>query len=169
VSSVLSIADQVFRGLTDQQARPSKGLNSLVWLLWHMARVEDFGVNVIVTAGQQVLDEGWFSRLGVLRTDVGNGMTEDELTRFATSADIAAIRAYRDAVGRRTRDVVETLGPASWAELVSPADAARVPDWFKVFVEQPRAFELGTAAITHNAIHLGEAVTIRHLLGTDGG
>lgn len=79
VSSVPSIADQVFSGLTDQQmrARPAKGLNSLVWLLWHMARVEDVGVNLIVTAGQQVLDEGWSSRLGVLRTDVGNGMTED--------------------------------------------------------------------------------------------
>jgi len=167
VSSVLSIADQVFSGLTDQQmrARPAKGLNSLVWLLWHMARVEDVGVNLIITAGQQVLDQGWSSRLGVLRTDVGSGMTEDELTEFATSADIAAIRAYRDAVGRRTRDVVEALGPASWAELVSPADAARAPDWFKVFVGQPRAFELGTSAITHNAIHLGEAVTIRSLVG----
>jgi hypothetical protein len=171
VSSVLSIADQVFSGLTDQQmcARPAKGLNSLVWLLWHMARVEDIGVNLIVTAGQQVLDEGWSSRLGVRRTDVGNGMTEDELTEFVASADIAAIRAYRDAVGRRTRDVVETLGPASWAELVSPADAARVPDWFKVFVGQPRAIELGTSAITHNAIHLGEAVTIRSLVGAARG
>jgi DinB superfamily len=166
VSSVLSIADQVFSCLTDQQmrARPGKGLNSLVWLLWHMARVEDVGVNLIVTTGQQVLDEGCSSRLGVLRTDVGNGMTEDELIEFAASADIAAIRAYRDAVGRRTRDVVETLGPASWAELVSPADAARVPNWFKVFVGQPRAFELGTSAITHNAIHPGEAVTIRSLV-----
>jgi len=166
VSSVLSIADQVFSGLSDQQmrARPARGLNSLVWLLWHMARVEDVGVNLIVTAGQQVLDEGWSSRLGIVRTDVGNGMAEDELTEFATSADVTAIRAYRDAVGRRTRDVVKTLGPASWAELVSPADVARVPDWFKAFVGQPRAFELGTSAITHNAIHLGEAVTIRSLV-----
>ncbi|PYN85488.1 MAG: hypothetical protein DMD87_23215 [Candidatus Rokuibacteriota bacterium] len=92
-------------------------------------------------------------------------MTEDELTEFATRADIGAIRAYRDAVGRRTRDVVEALGAARWAELVGPADAARVPDSFKVFLGQPRAFELGTSAITHNAIHLGEAVTIRGLVG----
>ena len=138
VSSVLSIADQVFSGLTDEQmrARPAKGLNS--------ARVEDVGVNLVVTAGQQVLDKGWSSRLGVLRTDAGNGMIEDELTEFARTADIAAIRAYRDAVGRRTRDVVETFEPASWAELISKADVVRVPDWFKVFVGQPRAFELGT-------------------------
>jgi hypothetical protein len=173
VSSVPSIADQVFRGLTDRQmrARPAKGLNSLVWLVWHMARVEDVGVNLIVTAGQQVLDEGWSSRLGVSRTDVGTGMTDDELTEFAASADVAAIRAYRDAVGRRTRNLVENLGPAGWGELISPADAARAPEWFKVFVGQPRAFELGTSAITHNAIHLGEAFTIRSLVAAaqDGG
>ena len=167
VSPVLSIADQVFGGLTDQQmrVRPGKGLNSLVWLLWHMARVEDVGVNLIVTAGQQVLDEGWSSRLGVLRTDVGNGMTEEDLTEFAARVDIAAVCAYRDAVGLKTQDVVASLEPAAWAEVVSTADAARVPDWFKVFVGQPRAFELGTSAITHNAIHFGEAVTIRSLPG----
>jgi hypothetical protein len=167
VSSVPSIADQIFDGLTDQQmrARPGNGLNSLVWLLWHMARVEDAGVNVVVIPGSQVLDEGWTSRLGVLRTDVGNGMTEDELNEFARHVDVAAVHAYRDAVGLRTRDVVATLGSASWGEPVSPADAARVPDWFKVFVGQSRALELGTSAITHNAIHLGEAVTIRSLTG----
>ena len=134
-----------------------------------MARVEDVGVNLLVAASQEVFDEGWSSRLGVGRADVGNGMTEDELTEFSTRADIAAIRAYRDAVGRRTREVVEALGPASWADLVSPADAARVPDWFTVFVGQPRAFELGTSAITHNAIHLGEAATIRSLVGAARG
>ena len=166
VSSGPSIADRVFGGVADQQmrARPGKRLNSLVWLLWHMARVEDVGVNLIVTAGQQVLDDGWSSRLGVRRTDVGTGMTEDEVSELTGSADIEAIRAYRDAVGRRTREVVATLEPARWTELVSAADAARVPEWFKVFEGQPRAFELGTSAITHNAIHLGEAVTIRSLI-----
>jgi len=167
VSPVPSIADQIFGGLTDQQmrARPGKGLNSLVWLLWHMARVEDAGVNLIATAGQQVLDEGWCSRLGVRRTDAGNGMTEDELTDFAGRVAIAAVRAYRDAVGLRTREVIAALGPAGWTDLVGTADAARLPGWFQAFVGQPRAFELGTSAITHNAIHLGEAVTVRSLAG----
>jgi len=165
VSSAPSIAEQVFGGLTDSQmrARPGKRLNSLVWLLWHMARVEDVGVNLIVAAGQQVLDDGWSSRLGVARTDVGSGMTEEELTAFSARVDIATVRAYRDAVGLRTRDVVATLGPANWEQPFSATDASRAPEWFRVFVGQPRAIELGTSAITHNAIHLGEAVTIRSL------
>lgn len=167
VSSAPSIADHIFRGVTDQQmrTRPGKGVNSLVWLLWHMARVEDVGVNLIVTAGRKMLDEGWSSRLGIVRTDAGNGMTENQLTEVSASVDIGAGRAYRDAVGLRTREIVATLEPARWDKPVSTVDAARVPDWFKAFVGQPRALELGTSAITHNAIHLGEAVTIRSLAG----
>jgi hypothetical protein len=92
-------------------------------------------------------------------------MTEDELTAFSAQIDVAAVRAYRDAVGLKTRDVVLTLGSEVWAEPFSPADAARAPEWFSVLVGQPRAIELGTSAITHNAIHLGEAVTLRSLAG----
>jgi hypothetical protein len=167
VSSVPSLADRIFGALTEPQmrVRPGKGLNSLVWLLWHMARVEDVAVNLVVTAGQQVLDDGWSSRLGVLRPDVGHGMTEDEVAEFTARADIDAVRAYRDAVGLKTRDVAAALAPGSWAETLSTADAARVPAGFQAFVGQPRALELGTSAILHNAMHLGEAVTIRGLAG----
>jgi len=170
VSSVPSIADQVFGGLTDEQmrARPGPGLNSLVWLLWHMARVEDIGVNLVVTDGHPVLDDGWASRLRVMRSDVGNGMSDGELTEFSARVDVTAVRAYRDAVGLRTRDVVAALPTTQWAEPITAIDAARVPTWFKVFEAQPRALELATSAITHNAMHLGEAVTVRSLV-TGGG
>jgi len=162
-----SLADLVFGSLTDQQMRmqPGKGLNSLVWLLWHMARVEDVAVNLVLTAGRQVLDDGWSSRLSVPRTDVGRGMTEEEVMELTLRVDVDAVRAYRDAVGRKTRDVVAALGSAGLADLVSRADAARVPRGFGALEGQPRAVELGTSAITHNAVHLGEAATIRSLAG----
>jgi hypothetical protein len=171
VSAGPSIADRVFGGVTDEQMRirPATGLNSLVWLLWHMARVEDVGVNVVVAAAQQVLDERWAARLGVSRTDVGTGMTAAEVAAFSDAVDVAAVRAYRDAVGRRTREVVAALGDARWEERFTEADAARAPAWFTVFTGQPRALELGTAAITHNAIHLGEAITVRSLAGFPAG
>lgn len=92
-------------------------------------------------------------------------MTEDEVAAFTARADIDAVRAYRDAVGLRTREVVAALAPSGWAEIVGPADAARAPDGFRAHVGHPRAFELGDSAITHNATHLGEAVTIRSLAG----
>src|SRR5437667_2052854 len=85
VSSVMSLADRVFGELTDERmrARPGKGLNSLVWLLWHMARVEDVAVNLVVVAGGQVLDDGWAERMNVSRRDAGSGMTEDEVSKLS--------------------------------------------------------------------------------------
>ena len=47
------------------RTRAGKRLNSLVWLLWHMARVEDVVVNLVVADGRQVLDDGWALRLKV--------------------------------------------------------------------------------------------------------
>jgi hypothetical protein len=29
------------------RARPAKGVNSILWLLWHMARTEDASVNLV--------------------------------------------------------------------------------------------------------------------------
>lgn len=113
-----------------------------------MARTEDIAVNLVVTAGQQVFDNDWARRMNVSRRDTGSGMTEDEVTDVSERADVAA-----------------ALGPAEWAGILTTADAARVPDGFQAFAGQPRAFELGTSAILHNALHLGEAVTIRGLAG----
>jgi hypothetical protein len=46
----ISIADFVVSGLDDDQIRrsPQAGMNSLAWLIWHMARAEDSGVNLLV-------------------------------------------------------------------------------------------------------------------------
>ena len=39
----MSMAERTFAGLTDEQmrVRPREDLNSLAWLMWHMARTED--------------------------------------------------------------------------------------------------------------------------------
>jgi hypothetical protein len=45
------LSDQVLAGLTDVQLRlrPAPGLNSIAWLLWHIARSEDVMVGVLLT------------------------------------------------------------------------------------------------------------------------
>jgi len=82
-----------------------------------MARVEDVAVNLVLTAGRQVLDDGWLARLDVPRTDVGTGMTEDEVVEFTVRADVDAVRAYPGAVALQTREVVASLGSAGLAEV----------------------------------------------------
>ena len=64
--------------------------------------------------------------LGLSRNDIGTGMTDDELAGF--DVDVATRRAYRAAVGKRTRGSRQALRPEEWAE-VQDADAMqRVSD-----------------------------------------
>src|SRR5215472_15949396 len=45
--NTFSIADRTFAGLTDEQmrVRPREDLNSLAWIMWHIARAEDVMTN----------------------------------------------------------------------------------------------------------------------------
>jgi hypothetical protein len=180
VADGASLADRILAGLTDDQMRlRPKGMNSLAWLLWHMARTEDVSVNRVITDGRQVFDETWARRLGVSRPDIGTGMSDEEVSELTKRIDVAAAHAYRSAVGRRTRDVVQTVSPAAWGETVGAGDVARAQrdgaigphaGWLVDFWQNhSRAARLGTVGIMHNALHLGEAQTLRSVLGLGGG
>ena len=59
------MTDRLLAKLTDAQlrARPH-GQNSIVWLLWHVARAEDVGVNRFAYDRRQVFDDGgWAERV----------------------------------------------------------------------------------------------------------
>jgi hypothetical protein len=173
--------DRVFGGLSDDQMRrrPGPGLNSLVWLLWHMARVEDVAVNLVVAAREQVLDDTWMRQMRIPDRHMGSGMSADEVGEVSARADVAAVQAYRTAVGRRTREVVGALRPEAWDEILGLADTTRAfvagafhpdDDWVEGVGHRPwqghsRGEQLGSSAIRHNAAHIGEAVTLRSLGG----
>jgi cell division inhibitor SulA len=114
-------------GLSEAEMRPhpARGVNSIVWLLCHMAQTEDASVNLVVVDDRQVLDNDWVRRVGVPWRHIGTGMTDDKVSQVSAKADLAAVRAYRDAVGRRTREEVRALAPAAREERVEIADTAR--------------------------------------------
>jgi DinB superfamily len=169
----LSAAERTFAGLTDAQmrVRPREDLNSLAWLMWHIARAEDVLVNGVVGARAQVFDDGWKKRLGISRPDFGIGMTSAEVTELTQQIDVAALREYRDAVGHRTRELIGTFTPADWDGQVTPeavqrvaatgAFGARTEALTKAFPGRPRTAMLSGIAIFHSAGHMGEAATVR--------
>jgi hypothetical protein len=168
---------RIFGELSDDQMRmrPGPGLNSLVWLLWHMARTEDAAVNPVVAGRDQVLDDEWMRRMNVPWRIIGTGMTDDEVAEMTGRADIASVRAYRSAVGLRTREVVGALRPEAWDEIVGVEDIRRAAaagalrDWVEgttyPWLGWTRGDQLASSALRHNAAHIGEAVTIRGLTG----
>jgi hypothetical protein len=82
--------------------------------MWHIARAEDIIVNPVLAGRAQVLDDAWQRRLNLARRDFGIGMTSPEVSELTGRIDLGALREYRDAVGRRTREVVEAFRPADW-------------------------------------------------------
>lgn len=165
-----SAAERTFAGLTDDQmrVRPREDLNSLAWLMWHVARAEDIMVNPVLHGRDQVLDDAWLGRLNITRRDFGIGMKSDEVTALTQQIDVGALRAYRDAVGTRTRELIGAYTDADWAGNLEAAALERGaaeggygPVLVKVFTGRPRAAVLSGIALFHPSGHMGEAVTVR--------
>ena len=169
----MSMADRTFAGLSDAQmrVRPREDLNSLAWLMFHIARAEDVFVNVLLAGRPHVFDDAWSKRLGITRRDFGFGMTSAEVSDLTGQVDVAALRDYRDAVGHRTRDVVAGFTPQDWQGTIeapaveraaSDGSLGRAAEAFsKNMPGRPRAAVLSTIALLHSAAHMGEAMTVR--------
>ena len=169
----MSAAERTFGGVSDEQMRlrPREDLNSLAWLLWHIARAEDIFVNIVLAGRAQVWDAAWTQRLGVTRPDFGIGMTSAEVTDLTRQVQLGALREYRDAVGRRTREIVAGFTAQDWDGVV-PVEAvqraadegafgARTAQIVKAFPGRPRVTLLSGIALFHAAGHMGEASTVR--------
>jgi hypothetical protein len=169
----MSAVERTLTGLSDEQmrVRPREDLNSLAWLVWHIARVEDIMVNPVLAGRAQVFDDAWLKRLGITRRDFGIGMTKPEVSELTATIDLAALREYRDAVGRRTRDIVGGFKDQDWQGEVPAASleraaaegafGTRAEQLVKAFTGRPRAMVLSGIALFHPAQHLGEAATVR--------
>ena len=168
-----SAAERALGGVTDDQmrVRPREDLNSIAWILWHIARAEDIIVNPVLAGRGQVLDDAWIKRLGISRRDFGIGMSSAEVWQLTSQIDVGAVREYRDAVGLRTREVVKSFKPEDWqgqSEAAGVERAAaegafgtRVEALTKGFTGRPRGMLLSGIALFHPSGHLGEATTIR--------
>ena len=168
-------------GDADFRARPH-GLNSIAWLIWHVARGEDIGVNRFAHDQPQLFDEGgWDKRIGAGRRELGTAMTTDEVTAFTARVDVPALRDYWTAVGARTRAIVQKHGTQDWDAVVDPALIRRtiresgdygphvVADRTEAFYAgMTRGWAFGHLALTHPFGHFGEATVVRSLLGFTG-
>ena len=158
------------------RGRPHPGVNTIAWLLWHSARIEDVAVNRFLADRPQVLEE-WLERLGVARRDVGTGMSDAEVDDLSARIDLEALRGYWDAVTARTLDIVDTLR-GSDLEAVIPGERVRsvvlsegavAPgvEWLTEFWAggRTRAWVLAQTALLHPYGHYYEARVAAGLWG----
>lgn len=114
-SPIYTLEDELFKDIKEETFRKypvaaPDTKNSIVWHLWHVTRIEDMTMNVLVHNDQQVFYSGdWNKKLKVDYSHSGNEMTEDEIADLSINIDIPTLLSYRKEVGRKTRDIVSLL------------------------------------------------------------
>jgi Protein of unknown function (DUF664) len=137
--------------LTEQ---PSPDANTIAWLVWHLARVQDHHVAELLDTDQVWVAGEWGPRFG-LKSDPSN-------TGYGHSAaQMAAVRPERPAVLIEYLDAVDTRTRRMLAELV-PEDLDRIVDrrW-----DPPVTMGVRLISIADDCLqHAGQAAYVRGLL-----
>ena len=118
---VPSSASMVMGATPDQMRVTRPGHNSIAWLLWHIARGEDWAINAMLRGEPELWTrDGWMGRCGVEGLDWGPGMSQAEVDDLSHRIDIDALKEYYRAVAVNTRDFIETF---DFERLDEPFDA----------------------------------------------
>lgn len=172
-----SYEEELLRDLDEAQMRriPPAAEHSIAWLIWHVARIEDVAMNLLVAGTAQLLHkDGWLKRLGITVRDTGNLMGEDGVGELSSTIDIEAVKAYRQAVGRRTREIAKALRPEQLKQKVEPSRLQRVAaegavieaasDLIDYWSKRTIAGLLLMPPTRHNFVHLNEASRLKKKL-----
>ena len=134
---------------------PSSGANSIAWMVWHLARVQDHHVAELIDEDQLWVDGDWARRFG-LDPDPSN-------TGYGHSADdVATVRPERPEVLLEYLDAVTGRTRAMLVDLV-PTDLDRIVDrrW-----DPPVTLGVRLISIADDSLqHAGQAAYVRGLLG----
>lgn len=147
--------DELTDGLTDEMAnyRPSPTANSIAWLIWHSARVQDIQLAPIAGVEQVWLRDGWVDRFGLdlPRNDTGYGHRPEDVAKLHVPADLLA--GYYHAVHQLTLAYVVS---------VTSGDLVRIVDrhWDPPVTASARLVSI----IDDCAQHLGQAAYLRGIV-----
>ena len=104
--------DRGLDGLTQEElsAQPKPECNSIGWIAWHMARVEDWWVHSVLDDRSQVWQQGWARRMGMPdeTRSTGAGMTPEGLSEFKTPTN-EELTGYIQAVRKDTDEFIEGI------------------------------------------------------------
>ncbi len=150
------LAQDAVAGLTPDQltARPAPQANSVGWLIWHLARIQDHHIAELLGADQIWAGGEWAARYGLEPdpSNTGYGHEPGEVAAVRPE-DTDALLGYLDAVDLRTRDLLTRL---------TPDDLDRVVDrrW-----KPPVTMGVRLVSVADDCLqHAGQAAYLRGLL-----
>jgi uncharacterized damage-inducible protein DinB len=139
--------------------RPAPTANSIAWLVWHLARVQDDHVADVAGREQVHTAQGWHARLALPfpAEDTGYGHSPEDVA-MVRSITGSLLTAYLDAVHESTVTFVRELRPAD-------LDAVVDTRW-----DPPVTLGVRLVSVVNDDTqHVGQAAYVRGLLHAAGG
>ncbi|WP_204808390.1 mycothiol transferase [Mycobacterium riyadhense] len=144
--------DELAEGLTDEIAnyRPTESANSIAWLIWHSARVQDIQLADMAGVEQVWTRDGWVDRFGLdlSRNDTGYGHNAEDVAKVRAPADL--LSGYYHAVHQLTLDYVAGVTADELSRIVDT-------NWDPPVTASARLVSI----IDDCAQHLGQAAYLR--------
>ena len=136
-------------------AAPAPGANTIGWLIWHLARVQDHHVAELLGTDQLWVRDDWPPLFGLDAdpSNIGYGHSAEDVATVRPHGP-AALLDYLDAVQGRTCTMLATL---------APVDLDRVVDrrW-----DPPVTLGVRLVSVADDSLqHAGQAAYLRGLLG----
>ena len=149
-------AESLLEGLSDDDLahRPTADANSIAWLVWHIARVQDDHVAGVSGLEQVYTAQGYAERFGLPFADraIGYGQSSAEVAEVQAPADL--LLEYLQAVHEQS---------VGWIGTLTDADLDRVVDqrW-----DPPVTLGVRLVSVADDsAQHLGQAAYVKGMLG----
>ncbi|OGO33158.1 MAG: hypothetical protein A2Z29_08530 [Chloroflexi bacterium RBG_16_56_11] len=102
---------EAIKGLTGEELawKPRPHSNSIAFLLWHVARVEDLWINRVLLAEKDIYETGcWYKKFGTPPGDTGFGYDVDKLTTWRVPG-LDLLLAYAAAVREKTLSYLKSV------------------------------------------------------------
>ncbi len=154
---ILQILERALKGLTqdDLNELPHPDCNSMVWLAWHLTRVQDHHLADLIGEEQLWVKDGWHTRFNRAPdpSDIGWGHSPEDVAAFK-SPDAETLLEYYRATLEHSKRYINSL---------SALDLDRE-------LNEPRYQPLPTVGVrlvsvlSDNLQHAGQAAYVRGLL-----
>lgn len=112
--------DRLFSDLEplEYAVMPTSKDETIAWVIWHIARIEDLTMGILVSGEDQLFNEDWKKRMNAPITDTGNALDDEGIMKLSKSLQVEELLHYRSAVGKRTRQIVASLHPGDMVRKV---------------------------------------------------
>jgi hypothetical protein len=174
--NTVTFEDELWEGLDETTFRtmPTVKDETIAWSLWHLTRIEDITMSILVADEAQVINtDNWLEKMNVRVCDTGNSMTDKEIIDLSSKINMQELRKYRIAVGRMTREAIRKFQPADLKRKMEPARLQRVLDegavlnindanWLIDFWGRKNVAGILLMPITrHHMVHINESMRLK--------